>query len=519
MFTTDLIASKSAIDKNSAKNLSQRNSVTAVAAASDLTVVLVTSEETLLGLNETQHPDEFVTDDLLSRISAENPDVAESSSTTTNSLINASSSEVVSAALQVSSLELVAAGREALGLNTSDIHHAKEEILESLSDSEVAESLKLIDEIQLSAPVIVEKDQQTSFELIPDSVQVQAETHLVTVILEDLPDTEVENIEDPEFLQAAVVEASSAVSVDSGPLYVVPDLIARVVSTSSVSLSVVGIQLVETTVMLLKNGLAYTNLTKPPGELELPSELDNADARWTTWRQDDSGVIYLASRGSEHESILAGEEIDLKLMSTEDIAGLHTKTTAETYGATMMTTWSDIKFNLDGTFEKTKSMLTTTGGVGTSLLESFSSTFSQDSPHSSSNTFSGNSELSEPGDVISINTMSEVEQPNTHLYGNFIVLGDGLSIEMQYANGTVSRELLYRSKNYVHFGAASYQTQTQPEHYLERMQSLLESRDEDMRGLWLSLLADSVSAAAKEMAATNPSRTTSVPGQTSSTEM
>ena len=365
-------------------------------------------------------------------------------------------------------------------------------VFETLSETDVSQAMKIAAELHLLTPIVIPKESQTEFSLVPGVSLLEAETQagneLENDVSESVTDRASEQLSDE--LRIAAIGVSE--NIQETPVFVTSELIAKVVSTASSSWSTVGIELVEKTVMLLNNGMAYIDLTSPPGSLILPDTLENTDSRWTTWRQDESGAIYLAKPDSELESLLVGEEIDLTPLKNEDVAGLHTKMTAVTYGATMVTTWSDIKFNLDGTFEQASSVLTTTGSAGTMLLDTFTASFHQHTASGSSDIISGKSELIGLGDAVVQAAGSTYQSPNKHLYGSYNLLEDGLTIEMHYANGVVKRELFYQSNNYVNFETNSYKTQQYGEQYLEDILNFTQRLESGSRVIWLSLVADSV---------------------------
>ena len=282
--------------------------------------------------------------------------------------------------------------------------------------------------------------------------------------------------------------------------FVTPELIEKVVVTTENVRSYVGLKLVETTVFLLRNGLAYTGLSKPPNELELPASFEMADAEngWTTWHQGDSGEIYLQQPGDENRTLLSGEEINFSVLSNEDIAGLHTRVSAQTYGASQTTTWSHMVFNEDGSFELAESVLTTTGGADTLLNDTFTSSFQQHSASGSRVAVTNTAESIGSSDIVALANHSESEKPNEHLFGTYKLLQDGLSIELLFANGTVKRELFYRAENRVHFGSSSYRTQTAEQGGLDNFRMLVTDSAAYKRHNWLALMAESFAPASRQ---------------------
>jgi len=280
------------------------------------------------------------------------------------------------------------------------------------------------------------------------------------------------------------------------PEFITTALIEKVVATGENVRSLVGLKRVETTIILLNNGMAYTGLSKPPGEIELPVSLDFiADSdEWTTWRQNVSGEIYLQHPAGE--KLLVGEEITIGGVSSNDIAGSHTKITAETYGASQITTWSDLIFNEDGSFELNKAVLTTTGGADTLLVDTFTSSIEYHSANGSRAAVTGKTELSGTDDFTAITNRLETQKPNEHLFGTYSLLEDGLTIELSFANGVVQRELFYRGENYVHFGDSSYRTRAEEISGIDLIRELAAGPAQGGSHVWLTLMADSFAVAA-----------------------
>ena len=499
-----------AINKDQIKHSSAKESSGAVILANDLAAVLVSTEEHILALRsslpqtETDEMDvalpgvvtslaPAVEETAFARGDSASGHIATESNNINDSLVYVTqASTVVMLTNELSSPDQIV---ELPVLET-------EEVYDPLTETEIAQTLKLVDELQRNVPLVVEKENQSSFEIVANTVQIKTDSNAITLMIDDPAVAEFESDVVPDPLQLAVLKMSQTTSVDAAltakePNFVVPDLIAKVVTNSAISLAISGLELIEKTVILLKNGLAYTNLISPVGELAIPDDLTDADSSWTTWRQDETGAVFLAERGGNSETLLTGEQIDFKRLENQDITGLHSKMNTVTYGATTVTTWSDIRFNSDGTFERASSVLTTTGGAGTLILDTFTSSFHQHTPGSSTNVISGISHLS--GDAaVTLGSESAVERPNTHLYGTYQLLDDGLTVEMQYASGAVTRELFYQGGNYIFFGTSSYQshkTQQSTMHYLNSLKLLSEGLAADKRHVWLALVADSVAKA------------------------
>jgi len=290
----------------------------------------------------------------------------------------------------------------------------------------------------------------------------------------------------------AVAETMAETSVETlvNNFVKTEDIAKLVSSTSLVSntrsiMNLIGKKMVEKTVMLLKNGMAYTNLTTPPGQLEIPSSIESAvGSAWTTWRQDEeTGAIYLGSESAGGETRLTGVEIDLEPLSIADIAGTHTKVEAKAWSATQQTQWSDVIFHEDGTFEYAVTTLRTTGGYDTHWLESFS----QSASYSSANRPVVNADGTiEPSDG----------PPRTNMFGSFKLAEDGLSIELTYADGSVESRLIYKNDGQVHFGGKSFTTrQATKEELAQWRERLLALDDDNFLGAdWLSIIADSAAA-------------------------
>jgi len=290
-------------------------------------------------------------------------------------------------------------------------------------------------------------------------------------------------------LVEAVVETMADTSVETlVNTFVQTDDIAKLVSSKSIAWSHVGKKLVEKTIMLLNNGMAYTDLTTPPGQLEMPSSLESvAGSAWTSWHQDEeTGAIYLGSESTGGKERLVGAEIDTSPLSIEDIAGTHTKVEARSWSSTQETHWSDIVFHEDGVFEYAYTTVSTTGGYDTLWMESMS--------QSASYVSANRPVIHADGTVEESNGT-----PNTNMFGSFKLAEDGLSIELTYADGTEESRLIYKNDGYVHFGSSSFTTRHETKDQLarihERRQALGGGGAYSGRAEWFAILADSMEAA------------------------
>jgi len=286
-----------------------------------------------------------------------------------------------------------------------------------------------------------------------------------------------------------IIETLTDVPVDTlVKTFVATSDIAKLVSSNTLSFNPLGSDVLTKTVMLLKNGLAYTDLKTPPGELEIPSSLESAvGTAWTFWRQDEeTGAIYLGVDESGDELLLKGAEIDITPLTIDDIAGVHTKIRADIRGATQFTRWSDIVFHNDGTFEYAESTLSTTGGPDTYWHDSFESSFSYVSAN-------------RPVDGYDSASGETHTEPRKDMFGSYKLAEDGLSIDLNYADGSVKSRLIYKNDGYVHFGETFYKSRTEQKEQLANWRKKASSTPPNglmlLNPAWLAVVADSIAAA------------------------
>ena len=354
-------------------------------------------------------------------------------------------------------------------LEETEAQADQEELVADLIES-IPELLVEVEQLDVFSPVPTEGSagSKAGSDAVSGEVAVQ---NLVEAVVETMAETSTET------LVKTFVETEDIAKLVSS---------TTLVSSSKSILNLIGKKMVEKTVMLLKNGMAYTDLTTPPGQLEIPSSIESAvGSAWTTWRQDEeTGAIYLGSEDTGGETRLTGVEIDLEPLSIEDIAGTHTKVEAKAWSATQQTSWSDVIFHDDGTFEYAVTKVRTTGGYDTHWVDSFSQ---------STNYLSANRP------VVNADGTTEYLNgpPRTNMFGAFKLAEDGLSIELTYANGSVESRLIYKKDGYVHFGEKSYKTsQATQQELMQRRERLLSLGDENILGAdWLSVIADSAAAA------------------------
>ena len=359
------------------------------------------------------------------------------------------------------------------------------------------ESLEAVTEVLEAMEVQVDKEELVA-DLLESIPELQVEVEQLDVF--SPAPTDASNINEAESgesmaqnLVEAVVETLAETSIETlvSNFVETEDIAKLVSSTSLVSsqrsiLNHIGKQMVEKTIMLLKNGMAYTNLTTPPDRLEIPSSLDDkVGSSWTTWRQDEiTGAIYLGSEETGGEIRLTGVDIDLEPLTVEDIAGTHTKVEARAWSATQQTRWSDVIFHEDGTFEYAQTTVRTTGGYDTHWVESFSQSVSY---------------LSANRPVVNADGIEEPSKglPRTNMFGSFKLAEDGLSIELTYANGSVESRLIFKKDGYVHFGEKSFKTSQATKQQLAQSRArLLALGEQNFLGAdWLSVIADSAAAA------------------------
>ena len=246
-------------------------------------------------------------------------------------------------------------------------------------------------------------------------------------------------------------------------------------------------------VLLLQNGMAYINLNGPPGNLTVPGTIGTLEnSHWTTWSQGENGAFSVIDPTSLKEISLIGN--DLQPVNAQEILGGHSNIASETGSVTTTTTWSDLVFNADGSFQVYRSELTTIGGAET-MFDSFNSTYKYTSAYGSSAGVSSKTDLSEPFEVIATNAQEADQKIHTDMFGTYRLLDGGLSIEMSFADGTVRHELISRGDAHIDIGSSIYLSREQDWSPEDKLQALYGV--DGARADWLAIVADSIASAGR----------------------
>ena len=244
--------------------------------------------------------------------------------------------------------------------------------------------------------------------------------------------------------------------------------------------------------LLLRNGWAYTALESSP--LDLPIEPPNQEAGngWAPWRALENGVhqILDIASGSWHQ--LVGQLVDTSPKPLSSLAGVFSNSSTEAQLLSTVTTSDTLQLSADGVFTSTRSVL------GSGGLLSLETSFVSDTVHSAkghSTQFSSTTPANDstPTDGISDNTL--LHEIAGDMFGAYRMLEDGMTLELNYADGTFERRLFLQTvSGSLSIGGANYdRSGDASENLLENLLALLTLDGTlDKRGEWLKAMANAI---------------------------
>ena len=199
--------------------------------------------------------------------------------------------------------------------------------------------------------------------------------------------------------------------------------------------TVSGYAYVETAHLLLKDGMAYSQLSVPPEDLDVDAARRIYPARWHKWRAQGKDVYLQDQRTGQWSRLDATyvrpleSQLDLRLIHRSSIGfgGM---------GSYNTTNW--ITFRPDGTFERARGVLAGSGvvqGAGGFSGSVASTTGRNGTSSSSSGTYSGG------GGTAGAYSRQQSGSGSLDSYGRYKV--SGYALELDLANGQVQRLLAF----------------------------------------------------------------------------
>lgn len=233
--------------------------------------------------------------------------------------------------------------------------------------------------------------------------------------------------------------------------------------TTQMLLSSSGSSLAETTLLLLKSGIAYLNLVSSPLDLRVPDAVES-DSGWTHWRMGDDGRHEIQNLSTGEWSAIDGTQIDRNPGIVDDVAATYSRTSAYTVGSTTIVTHTDVVLDASGNFEQR--------GSRTASFSTFSHT---------GGTYTRSAHSSWSSAETAIN-----ENPDVPRIDQWAMLEDGLTLQLTHGDGEVSRRLAYMLGNRFVLDGTSY-SRTSSDTRVSSLADLVDARDASGRSVsWLS---------------------------------
>ena len=219
---------------------------------------------------------------------------------------------------------------------------------------------------------------------------------------------------------ASPVPARPPGPADAGPSarYLVGDDVEAAFHQGRTAVLATGAALVETTVLLVKGGLALLNLATSPLDVRLPAP-DGDGAGWTWWRTGEDGDYELQDSRSGEWVALEGTRIERGARAPDVGTGHWVRDSAYAVGTTQVVRSDTLTLAPDGEFRTGGSSVTTFMGWGSSpRLHTHAATW----------TSADDSHVDAAGESV----------PDRYRF-----LDDGLTLEVARGDGTVARRLAY----------------------------------------------------------------------------
>ncbi|WP_157735709.1 hypothetical protein [Granulosicoccus antarcticus] len=246
--------------------------------------------------------------------------------------------------------------------------------------------------------------------------------------------------------------------------------------------------------LLLNNGWAYTKLQASPLDLPTgPSEQTSGDG-WAIWRSLEDGVHEIQDAATGMWNRLTGLEVDISPKSPADVAGVLSFRTADVQISSKNTTTTSLQLSPEGVFTNTRSSLTTNGDL---MPEVSFALHSISSAKGISNHFSAISQTAESQTAV-VNNQQQLAEIAGDMFGAYRMLEDGMTLEMHFADGSVTRKLYLQIKDNpenltINGQLYARQGNSAPDLLGDLMRMLTESgQSRGLEGQWLQGLTDAI---------------------------
>lgn len=294
---------------------------------------------------------------------------------------------------------------------------------------------------------------------------------------------------DVAIVSQELAEGLGATEVASDATYVSADAIEGLFYESQLDSSLVGLDLIESTVLLLKNGWAYKGLRSSPLDLQVPEPEAVAEGNWSLWRNVMDRGYELLDTVSQTWNPVPGFQVDTRPLEPADVAGQFTRARTQNWGGTIFTSEQTFTLTADGKFGTSRSNLVGGGGIGSLVPHTTATTYNSEDMTGSRSIVSANSNFSQG---VSSTTLTETRLHEIlgDRVGDYALLDDGLTIEFNYANGDVRRELFFHHNDNVYIDDRSYTRQSiSTDAFMLALHALLMHQTESISKNWLAEIA------------------------------
>lgn len=195
--------------------------------------------------------------------------------------------------------------------------------------------------------------------------------------------------------------------------------------------------------LLLKNGWAYTVLENSPLSLPLGPADEKPGEGWTLWRVIEGGGRELYDASMDTWNRISGQLVDMSPKDPADVSGIYQATEIINQTQSVQTVWDSLQLSSDGIFTSTRKTLATSLHPYADV--SFISHSTQ-SARGRASSFSGHASSQGSSATVSYSGES-LEELAGDMFGGFRILEDGMTLQLEFADGTVEQRLFLKTKS------------------------------------------------------------------------
>ena len=222
----------------------------------------------------------------------------------------------------------------------------------------------------------------------------------------------------PGLASADMTPTETAALIEEVARYVSADDIEAAFHQGRIVSAATGVSVVETTLMLLRGGLVFLDLSSSPLDVRLPPDADES-VGWSRWRRDDAGGYEIEDAAAGEWVAVAGTRIARGTSSADVLSGSWVRESGYVLGSTSIAREETLTLGADGTIGTRGATVTTFDGWA---------------PHYRPQT--STSRWSSADDAF-------VDADGRTVPDRYRLLDDGLTVEVTRGDGAVRRRLGY----------------------------------------------------------------------------